>query len=103
MIAFVVLMKSFADNLSIANNDAANGGVGTGETDALARKVQRTLHEANVMFVHQLIEKGSSVGFRVERDHVVDLFAGADKANGQTKLARNRDDDPTLRRPVEFR
>ena len=81
MIAFVVLMKSFADNLPIANNDAANGGVGAGETDALARKVQRTLHEAYVMFVHQLIEERRCVGFRVERDHVVDLFTGADKAN----------------------
>jgi hypothetical protein len=27
------------------------------------------------------VEKGRRVGFRVERNHVVDLFAGADKAN----------------------
>src|ERR1700740_183489 len=103
MIEFVVLMKTFPDDLSIVNNDAADGGIGAGETDALTREVQRMLHETNVMFAHQLIEKVRCVGFRVERNHVVDLFAGADKANGQTKLARNRDDDPTLRRPVEFR
>jgi len=53
MIALVIPVKSFADNLAIVNNDAADGGIGTGETDAIAREFQRRLHEANVVFVHQ--------------------------------------------------
>src|SRR5258707_3948333 len=89
-------MKSFADNLTVVNNDAADSGIGTSEADALARKFQRTLHEANVMFVHQLIEKRRCVGFRVERNHVVDLFAGADETNGQSEFARNCHYNSTL-------
>src|SRR5260370_34995772 len=95
-------MKSFADNLTVVNNDAADSGIGTSEPDAFARKFQRTLHEANVMFVHQLVEKRRCVGFRVERNHVVDLFASADETNGQSEFARNCHDDSALGGAIEF-
>ena len=85
VMAPVILVETFTDNPPavdrIANNDTAYGWVRTREANPLARQFQRPLHEADVMLVHQLIEKGSSVGFGVKRNHVVDLFACADKAN----------------------
>src|SRR5207245_11151881 len=94
VIAPIVLMKPFTDNLSavnsIADDDAADGGIWAREAHAFARKLERAFDEANVMLVHQLVEQGSSVGFGVERNHIVNLFAGANKTNRQSKLAGNR-------------
>ena len=57
------------------------------------RELEGVLHEANVVFVHDLIEKGIRVGFGVEGHQVVDLLAGADKTNRQAKFASDCHDD----------
>src|ERR1041384_6999448 len=71
MIAQVVLMKPFADDLSFVNlslhNHATDGGIGTGGAHTLARKLQRMLHEANVMLVHASVKERSGVGFGIEQ------------------------------------
>src|SRR6059058_6686967 len=47
--------------------------------------------------------KRVGVGFRVEGNHVVDLFARADETNGQAQLARNRHNDAAFGRAIKFR
>src|SRR5205807_9968631 len=54
------------------------------------------------LFVHDLFEKGIRVRFGVERHQVVDLFAGADEANGQAEFARDGHDDAAFGRAVEL-
>jgi hypothetical protein len=51
------------------------------QADALARQGLRVFHETNVVCVHESVEKGIDVGFGVEGDQVVDLFAGAHEAD----------------------
>ena len=87
MVAPFVLMKAFPDNPAISDNDAAHSGIWAGQTHAFACEHQRVLHEASVVFVHDLIEKGICVRFGVEGHQVVDLFARADKANRQAQFA----------------
>jgi len=82
-----VLMKAFADNLALAHDDATHHRIGAGEAGAFAGQRQRVFHEANGVRVHGLIEKRVGVSFRVEGNHVIDLLARADKANGQSQLA----------------
>jgi hypothetical protein len=53
MVAPIVLMEAFANDLAFVNDDAANGGIGAGEADAFARELERALHEADVVFVHR--------------------------------------------------
>src|ERR1044072_9204390 len=48
------------------------------------------------------IEQGSRVGFRVERDHVVDLFAGAHKADGGAQFAGDGHHEPPIGGAVEL-
>src|SRR5204863_2414647 len=102
----IVLMKAFTDNLSavnsIADDDAADGGIWAREAHAFARKLERALHEANVMLVHQLVEQGSSVGFGVKRNHIVNFLAGADKANRQSKLTGNRENNTAFCSSIHF-
>ena len=94
-------MKALANDLRFvifsADDYATDGGIGTGQANAITRKFQRTLHEADVMLVHELIEKGSRVRFGVEGNHIVNLFAGADEADRQPEFAGNRNDDAALR------
>jgi hypothetical protein len=55
VVAPVILMKTFADDFTVAagvvaaNDDAADRGIGTGEADAFARESERMFHEANVV------------------------------------------------------
>src|SRR5690348_8223615 len=95
-------MKAFADDLAVADDNAAHGRIGAGQANAFAREGQRVLHEANVVFVHGLIEKGIRVRLGVKGNQIVDLFAGADKANRQAQLARNGDDDAAFRGAIEL-
>jgi hypothetical protein len=80
----IVLVKSFSNDFSLADDHTANHGIWTCEATPLARKRQGVLHEANGVFVHDLIEKGVCVRFRVEGNQVVNLFAGAYKADRQS-------------------
>jgi len=96
-------MKTFADDLSFAHNDATHHGIGAGEAGAFAGQRQRVLHETDVVCVHDLVEKRVGVGFRVEGNHVVDLLAGANEADGQAQFARDGDNDAALGRAIEFR
>src|SRR5258707_87510 len=102
VIAPIVLMKAFADNFAVADDHAADQRIWAGESNSFACQRKRVLQEANVVFVHGLVEEGINVGFGVEGNEVVNLFAGADEANRQAKLARNRDDDAAFRRAVEL-
>ena len=52
VVAPVVMVEALAEERTILHDDAADGGVGTGEADALTREVQRMLHEVNVVGVH---------------------------------------------------
>src|SRR5208283_514931 len=56
----VVLVKALAEDRAILRDNATDGRVGAGEADALAREVQRVLHEVNVVRVH---------GFRLTKSH----------------------------------
>jgi len=80
-------MKTFADDLSFAHNDATTMDW-AGEAGAFAGQRQRVLHETDVVCVHDLVEKRVGVGFRVEGNHVVDLLAGATKRMGKPVRAR---------------
>ena len=57
VIALFVLVKTFADDLAFANEDAADHGIGTGEANAFAGQFQRVFHEASGVSVHRLIEE----------------------------------------------
>src|SRR5712692_43528 len=96
-------MKTFADDLAFAHDNATYHGIGAGEARAFAGQRQRMLHEANVVCVHGSVEEGISVGIGVEGNHVVDLLAGAHEADGQAQLARDRDNDAALGRAIELR
>src|SRR5271167_1143375 len=97
-------MKSFANNLAFAHEDAADHGVGTREASAFARQLQRVFHESSGVSVHELVEglveKRVRVSFRVEGHHVVDLLAGADKTDGQSEFARDSNHDATFGRAI---
>ena len=84
-------MKALASDLRFvifsADDYATDGRIGTGQANTVARKLQRALHEANVMLIHELIEKGSGVSLSIEGNHVVNLFADADKADGKSEFA----------------
>jgi hypothetical protein len=49
MIALRVLVKAAAHNAAVAKDDAANGGIGRSQTDALPRKIERSLHPLRVL------------------------------------------------------
>jgi hypothetical protein len=49
----VVLMKAFADNRAIFHNDAAHRGIRARQPDALARQIERMLHEMQIVIVHR--------------------------------------------------
>src|ERR1700722_12659215 len=51
---------------------------------------------------HELVKERVGVSFGVERNEIVDLFAGADETNRQAEFARNGDDDAALRGAVEL-
>jgi hypothetical protein len=51
VIAAVVLVKTFAEDSAVFNEDAADSGVGAGEADALAREVQGVLHKVKIVRV----------------------------------------------------
>src|SRR5215831_1354899 len=95
-------MKTFAYDLAVVDDHAADCRIRAGQADASACQGQRVLHETNVVFVHDLVEKGIRVRFGVEGNQIVDLLAGADKANRQAQLTRNGDDDATFGRAVKF-
>ena len=95
-------MKAFADDLTFAHDDAAHHWIGTGQAGAFAGQGQRVLHEADGVCVHGSVEKRIRVGFGVEGNHVVNLFAGADEANRQAQFARDGDDDAALGGAVEL-
>ena len=102
VIAILILMKALADNFAFADDDAADCGIRAGEADAFARQVERVVHEANVVWVHGLVEERVDVGFGVERNQIVDLFAGADETNGEAEFARDGDDDAAFGGAVEL-
>src|SRR5213080_2472021 len=54
-----ILMKAFADDSAVTHNDASNGRIRAGQSDALVRQLERVLHKVDVVFVHDLIEKRS--------------------------------------------
>src|SRR5258707_10595879 len=99
-------MKAFANDLRFmifsADDYAADGWIGAGQANAITRKFQCALHEANVMLIHELVEEGSRVRFGVEGNHIVNLFAGADEADRQPEFAGNRNDDAALGRAIQF-
>ena len=47
----IVLVESLAEDRAILDDDAANRGIGAGQTDAFARQVQRVLHEMEIVGV----------------------------------------------------
>ena len=102
VVAPAKLMETFADDVARVDDDTADSRIRAGEADAVAREFQRTLHEADVVIVHSLVEKGGSVGFGIERDHVIELFAGAHKTDRQAEFAGDSDDDSALGGAVEF-
>ena len=59
VVAPIVLVKTFADNLAVAHHHAAHHRIRAGQTNAFARKRQRVLQEANVVFVHGFNQRGS--------------------------------------------
>src|SRR5579859_4058564 len=56
----------------------------------------------HIIRVRGLIEERIGVGFGVEGNHVVDLFAGADEANGQAEFAGNGNDDAAFGGAIKF-
>src|SRR5215470_14376281 len=51
MVALVILMKPFAKDCAVLDDDATHCGIRAGEADAFARQVQRVLHEVEVVRV----------------------------------------------------
>ncbi len=80
-------MKTFADDLPFAHDDATHHGIGARKPGPFASQFQRVLHEANGVCVHGLVEEGIGVRFRVKGNQVIDLLAGAHEANRQAQLA----------------
>ncbi len=52
VVAPVILVEAFADDVAGVNDDATYGGIGACEADAFARDCEGALHEAVVVVVH---------------------------------------------------
>jgi len=54
VVAPVILVEAFADDVAGVNDDTTYGGIGACEADAFARDCEGALHEADVAVVHWL-------------------------------------------------
>ena len=102
VIEFVVDVKAFTDDGAIFDEDAADWGIGTGQANGLAGEAERMFHEVLIVGIHGLVEQRIGVGLGVEGNEVVDLFAGADKTDGEAEFARDGDDDAAFGGAIEL-
>jgi hypothetical protein len=68
VIEFVVDVKTFTNNCTVFDEDAADWGIGTGQANGLAREAERMFHEVLIVGIHGLVEQRIGVGLGVERN-----------------------------------
>src|SRR5579859_293466 len=68
-----------------------------------ASSVRRTAASSTLLSVKLSVKERVDVGLRVKRHQVVYLLARPDESDGQTKFARNGDDDSAFGGAVELR
>src|SRR5579863_9393153 len=68
----------------------------------VASRRARSIHDSSASRLGS-VEERVDIGLRVERNEVVNLFAGANETNRQVQFARDGDDDAALRGAIEFR
>ena len=59
-------------------------------------------HEVLIVGIHGLVEQRVGVSLSVERNEIVDLFAGPDETDGEAEFAGDGDDDAAFGSAIEL-